>query len=301
MAIAERFLKMTAYSFLQKMKNKLFYYPLCCLTAMLFCSAHSDPTFSCRELIDKMYANVLQLKGLKYNLKLVERTDKKFNFFGSSVKLNRIPRKLYINANGVEVLWVQGKYNGDALVNPHAFPYINLHLDPQGTLMRQGQHHTINEMGFDYMSKIIVFFASSAGDNFNSIFLPHGDEIINGQDCFRIIINNPNFTFLNYTVQKGEDLVSIARKLNVSEYMILQANRPVVDDYKDLHTGQVIKVPSEYAKYVMIYIDKTNFLPIGVRIFDDQGLFEQYDYHNVQVNPEFKSEEFTKEYKDYKF
>ena len=56
-----------------------------------------------------------------------------------------------------------------------------------------------------------------------------------------------------------------------------------------------------YAKYVLLYIDKDNFLPIGVRVFDDKGLFEQYDYYNLQVNPKFDDAEFTKDYKDYNF
>ena len=248
-----------------------------------------------------MTKSVNDIKTMKYNLKLVERIDKKYNHFGSSVKLNRKPRKLYLNANGIEVLYVEGKHGGDALVNPNSFPYINLYLDPNGSLMRQDQHHTINETGFDYFGNIIDANVKKVGDKFSHYFIPGGEETVNGSPCYKIIINNSDFAFVNYTVQKGENLITIARKLYVSEFMILSNNKPKVDDYKDAKAGQVIKVPNAYAKYVLLYVDKENFLPIGVRVFDDKGLFEQYDYFNLQLNPKFEDEEFTKDYKDYNF
>jgi LysM repeat protein len=256
---------------------------------------------SCREIMEKMVKSVAEVKGLKYDLKLVERIEKKYNLFGSSVKLNRKPRKLYLNAKGIEVLWVEGKHNGDALVNPNSFPYINLYLDPTGSLMRQDQHHTIHEAGFDYFSSIIEANVRKSGDRFDQFFLPEGEETINGRACYKIIINNKDYGFTKYTVQKGETLISIARKLYVGEFKILALNKPKVGDYKDVKVGQVITVPNAYAKYVLLYVDKISFLPIGVRIFDEKGLYEQYDYYNVQVNPSFEEAEFTKDYKDYNF
>ncbi len=248
-----------------------------------------------------MTKSVTDVKTLKYDLKLVERIETKYNYFGSSVKLNRKPRKLYLNAKGIEVLWVEGKHDGDALVNPNSFPYINLYLDPSGSLMRQDQHHTVNEAGFDYFGAIIDANVKKTGDKFDQYFIPDGEEIINGRSCYKVIINNKDFAAVNYTVLKGENLITIARKLFIGEYMILSLNKDKVDDYKDVKAGQVIKVPNAYAKYVLLYIDKQNFLPIGVRVYDDKGLYEQYDYFNVQVNPTFEDVEFTKDYKDYNF
>ena len=99
----------------------------------------------------------------------------------------------------------------------------------------------------------------------------------------------------------NESITTIARKLHISEYMILEVN-PKLNDYFDiLKKGQVLKVPNAYAKHVTLYIDQLYFLPIGVKIFDDKSLYEQYDYHYLQVNPKIDDAEFTKEYKDYKF
>ncbi len=277
------------------LKYSLFF---CSLTVLL---SFRTNNLGCREVLDKMVKAVAEVKGLKYDLKLVERIEKKYNLFGSSVKLNRKPRKLYLNAKGIEVLWVEGMHGGDALVNPNSFPYINLYLDPTGSLMRQDQHHTIHEAGFDYFGSIIDANVKKSSDRFDQYFIPDGEETINGRLCYKIIINNKDYGTADYTVQKGETLITIARKLFVGEFKILALNKPKVDGYRDVKAGQVIKVPTAYAKYVLLYIDKKNFLPIGVRVFDEKGLYEQYDYYNVQVNPVFDDAEFTKDFKDYDF
>jgi len=243
---------------------------------------------------------IADVKGLKYNLKITERTKGKFNYFSSSVKLNRNPRKLYLTTNGIEVLWTVGTNKGDALVKPNSFPYMNLNLDPMGNLMRDGQHHTINEMGFDYFGNIVAYNVLKTGNNFDDYFKLEGEEILNGKPCYKFSINNPDFKFIDYTVLKGENLVTIARKLHVGEFMILENNKKL-DNYKDVKAGQIIKVPTAYAKYVVIYLDKQLFLPVGSRINDDKGLYEQYDYFNLQLNPTFAEDEFTKNFKGYGF
>ncbi len=260
----------------------------------------TSPTPTCKEIVLKMISAIRNVEGLKYNLKITERTEGKFNYFSSSVKLNRNPRKLYLSTNGIEVLWMQGTRKGDALVKPNSFPYINLNLDPMGSLMREGQHHTINEMGFDYFGNIIAHTVLKAGDRFNDYFKLEGEEILNGRQCYKFSITNSDFKFIDYTVNKYETLITIARKFHVGEYMILENNKNV-DGYRDVKPGQIIKIPTAYAKYVLIYVDKQTFLPTGSRIYDQVGLYEQYDYSNLILNPKFEEAEFTEDYKGYGF
>jgi outer membrane lipoprotein-sorting protein len=270
------------------------------VSLIIFSSGVFSAPPTCKEIVLKMISAIKNVEGLKYNLKITERTEGKYNNFSSSVKLKRNPRKLYLSTNGIEVLWTQGTNKGDALVKPNSFPFFNLNLDPMGSLMRDGQHHTINEMGFDYFGNVIAHNVLKSGDQFDKLFKYEGEEFVNGRFCYKFSINNSDFKFIDYTVGKGENLITIARKLHVSEYMILENNKKV-DDYKDVKIGQVIKVPTAYAKYVLIYVDKQTFLPTGSRIFDNIGLYEQYDYSNLQLNPKFEDEEFTKNYKGYGF
>ena len=115
-----------------------------------------------RELIFKMIKSIL---------KITERGKKGYNYYESSVKLNRSPRKIYVYIKGIELIWVNGWNGNKAYVKPNSFPYINLSLDPLGSLMRQDQHHTLNEMGFDYFSSISTSFLAIARANASSLIL----------------------------------------------------------------------------------------------------------------------------------
>ncbi len=269
---------------------------------MLFSSAGKKNTdLTCNEIVTKTLKSIKEVKGLKYHLKITERGKKGFNFYESNVKFSRNPRLIYLYIKGIEVLWVQGKNNGKALVKPNAFPYFNLNLDPMGDLMRQDQHHTLNEMGYDYFGSVIEYSKYKLGDKFDEYFKLMGEEKMNGRSCYKIVIDNKDFGYTDYTVGDHESITTIARKFFVSEYMIVEKN-PKFKDYFDLvKKGQVIKIPTWYCKSVIMYIDKQYMLPISMKILDDKGLFEEYNYHFLQVNPTFEANEFTKDYKDYGF
>ena len=253
-----------------------------------------------RALIEKIFASVDNVKTLRYSLQCNERIKGRMQHTESRVKLQTSPRKLYLYIKGIEVLWIQGTNNGEALVNPSSFPYINLNLDPYGSLMRKDQHHTIHEMGFHYLADILKDGMRKAGNNLDKYFKILGEETYDGRPCYKLSISYPDFAWGPYTVKKGENLITIARKLRVSEYMVVE-NNPKISGYTDVKEGQVIQVPNAYAKLTLLLIDKEYLLPINNRVFDDKGVYETYEYHNMQVNPPIEPEEFTKTYKDYHF
>lgn len=253
-----------------------------------------------RELIEKIFAAVDNVKTMRFNMLCNERIKGRMTHYESIVKLQISPRKLYLSLKGPEVLWVQGQNNGDALVNPGAFPYMNLNLDPYGSLMRKDQHHTIHEMGFQYLADILKDGMKRAGDKLDKYFVIVGDEKLNGRNCYKLAISFPEFAWGPYTVKKGENLTTLARKLKVSEYMVLM-NNPKLSWYDDLKEGHIIQVPNAYGKLTILLIDKEYLLPVSNAVFDDQGLFETYEYRNLSVNTPIPPEEFTKGYKDYNF
>lgn len=256
---------------------------------------------SCKDIVLKTIKSIEEVKSLKYHLKITERGKKGFNYYQSSVKFQKKPRKIYLYIKGIEVLWVEGKNKGKALVKPNSFPYFNLNLDPSGDLMRQDQHHSLREMGYDYFGNIINYSVQKIGDKFDDFFSLAGEEKVNGRMCYKVIINNADFTYVDYKIGENESITSIARKLHICEYMILEKNKRFKDYFDILKPGETIKVPTWYCKKVEMYIDKFYFLPLNMKIEDDKGLFEEYNYMYLQVNPVFEDAEFTKEYKDYKF
>jgi len=257
-------------------------------------------TYNNRELIDKIFAAVDNLKTLKYSLQCNERIKGRMQHTESKVKLQISPRKLYLNIRGVEVLWVQGQNNGEAIVNPNAFPYMNLNLDTYGSLMRKDQHHTIHEMGYQYLADILKDGLRRAGDNLDKYFKVLGEEKYNGRDCYKLSISFPDYAWNDYTIKKGENLTTLCRRLRISEYMVLE-NNPKISWYNDVKEGQVIRIPNAYAKMTLLLIDKEYLLPVNNKVFDDKGLFETYEYYDLQVNPTIAPEEFTKTYKGYNF
>ena len=252
------------------------------------------------ELLKNVFAAIDNLKTVRYNLQCNERIKGRMQHTESKVKLQTSPRKLYLYIKGIEVLWCEGTNNGNALVNPGSFPYINLNLDPNGSLMRKDQHHTINEMGYHYLQDIINDGLKKVGDQIDKNFILLGEEKYNGRPCYKLSISFPDFAWNPYTVKKGETLITIARKLHVSEYMVLE-NNPGIDWYNDVKEGDVIKVPSFYSKLTLLLIDKEYFLPVNNKVFDDKGLFETYEYYDMQVNKPFDQKEFTKNYEGYNF
>jgi hypothetical protein len=269
--------------------------------AIISTSFSQKSDIDCKELVTKSLQAIKEVKGLKYHLKITERGKKGFNFYESAVKFQRNPRQIYLYIKGIEVLWVQGKNDGKALVKPNSFPYFNLNLDPMGNLMRQDQHHTLNEMGYDYFAGIIQHTIDKLGDRFDEYFQYDGEERINNRPCYKVIINNHDFGYRDYVIGDNESITSIARKFFIAEYMILEKNPRFKDYFDILKKAEVIKIPTWYCKSVVMYIDQLYLLPVSMKVMDDRGLFEEYNYHFLQVNPKFEATEFTKNFPGYGF
>lgn len=275
---------------------------LICMPVFI-CAHFSQP--SPRQIISNMSASAEQIKTLKFKLKKIERVDDEYKEGEQNVKFNRSPKKIYTKIiapnKGVEVLWLEGMNNKKAYVNPNAFPYITLSLDPYGGAMRNNNHHTVHEVGFDYINSIVSYIAKNSASEFDKYFKYLGDTLFDNKSCYKILIDYTPFKYTDYTVKKGENLVTIAYKLFVSDYMILTLNEDKVDDYYDVEAEQVIKVPNAYARKTFLYIDKKTHLPLLQKMCDDKGLFAQYEFHDLQLNPSIPPEEFTRTYKDYDF
>jgi outer membrane lipoprotein-sorting protein len=261
-------------------------------------------TLTSQQIITRMLAATEEVKTLKFKFTKAERVAGKMLTGEQEIKYQHSPRKTYAYlhapSKGTEVLWVENENSGKMLVKPTSFPYISVSLSPFGSVVRKNNHHTVYEIGFGYIAGIIGNIAQKSGSRFNQYFLYQGDVAFEGRTCYKILIDYTPYQYIDYTVQRGEDLPAIAKKLFVSDYMIKEIN-PGVDDYDDVKAGQRIKVPNAYARKTVLYIDKENYLPIVQKMYDEKGLFAHYEFHNLEVNPVIKPEEFSKEYKEYNF
>ena len=242
-----------------------------------------------------MFKAVDDLKSLKFVLRNSERIDGTMLSGEQFVKMSKAPFKCYIlmlkPTVGAEVLYADGKNNNLAIYNPNAFPYFKLNLDTYGSLMRKNNHHTIHEMGFDYIKSILEYIYSKD----KSVFKYNGIKYISGKAYYKITVFIPNFTSDNYCFYYNETILSVARRYKLSEYKILELN-PDIDDFNYGSQGKNIIIPNYYAKKLELYIDKNNYMPVIQNIYDEKGLFEQYNYQKLEINPVFPDIEFSPEY-----
>ena len=263
-------------------------------------SAQPMPTHT--ELFDKMMTSISNVRTLKFRLIKNERMiGGKMAPGDQQVKMQVNPFKCYLKIakpnEGAEVLFIKGTNDNNALVNPNAFPYINLNLDPYGDILRKDQHHTIHELGFIYTGELLKDAHDRYKHKINEFMKNEGIIKWDGRDVYKIVLDNKDYVLNDYTVLAGEDLIKIARKKKVSEYNLLELNG--LKSYTSVKAGQVIKVPITYAKRIVVYIDKLTYLPIYQELYDNKGLLATYEYHNLLVNPVIADKEFTKDYEGY--
>lgn len=256
----------------------------------------------CMEIVSHMLDSMKHIKTQTYDLKATERVNGKFLHAESTLKINTTPKKIYFKSKlkGVEVLWIQGQNNGDAIVHSPSFTLANLNLDPYGSLMRKDQHHTIFDLGLQHIGIIVANTIVKAPKDFEKHFAYAGSIVWNNTDCYQLLISFPDYKYVEYTVQKGETVTDIARKMNTSDFKIRYKNE-LSGYYTNLKEGKKIMIPMPYANKVLMYIDKKSYLPVSVKVYDEEGLFEAYDFYNITVNKTFASEEFSVNYKGYNF
>ncbi len=254
------------------------------ITTVSFHFSSDEEPLKVKELIEKTMAAVQSNTVLSFTFTRFERFKGKMESGSSQIKLETTPFKLYLKTlgpgGGKELLYGVSS-GGKAVVEPNAFPYVTLRIDPFSSLLRDKQHHTIFEIGFTYFGKIMTSFSRTINYKYKDFCTVDGEVLWNGRKCISVTCNYPQFAYVTYIVKKNETLTSIAARLNLSDYMMLEKNSETVDDYDDLDEGEAILIPNLYCKKITFYIDKENFLPIRQLIYDDLGLFEEYHYLNV--------------------
>ncbi len=282
---------------------KFFYSFLFLLVFLLFISSKPANTeLSTREIISHMLDSIRKIKTQRFDLKSTERVNGHFLFAESRIKINETPKKIYFKSpkKGVELLWVEGENNSEVIVHSKSVPLMNFNLDPYGSIIRKDQHHTIFDLGIPKIGITIANTIINAPKDFDKHFKNAGTITWNKKECHQIIIEYPDYTYIEYIAKKGETVTSIADKLNTSDFKIRYKNN-LSSYFGSIKEGKKLLIPVPYSNKGIIYIEKATMLPIHVKVYDDEGLFESYEYYNVQINTVFASNEFSKKFNGYGF
>lgn len=267
----------------------------------VFVSAQSIKAY---EIVQRMFEQSRQVTSMRYILTKKERVNGQLNWSRNQGKLTTEPYRVYMKKlepnGGLEVLFVEGANKNRLLINPNGFPWVNVSLDPYNARALKDQHHTIYEAGFNYFASIADYVLKSYGKNAHKTVNLVGMSNVNGTLCYHIVQENPGFKFVDYTVQKGETLLSIAQDKRLNAHMIIE-NNPSIVSFDQVREGMSLKIPTYYCKKMELFISKQLMLPILIRVFDNEGLFEEYSYEKLEINPVIPDKEFQKDYKDYNF
>ncbi len=286
------------------MKTSFFITNLFLLSVFYTLSSFQPPKVENGLALTKLLcAEAKKVQSLSFYLEKRERINGVMMEQFNHVKYNRKPLKVYMKQDvpnkGMEVLFVEGTNQNKLLINPNGFPWVTLNLDAYNSKVRQNQHHTIYESGFDYVVNMVEGLLAKHKDMEQHI-KTDGTVVWDNRECHKIVMNNPHFRYMDYVVKKGEDLNSIGKARSISEYMVLEKN-PIVKDYDNVKAGQVIKIPTDYALKLVFYLDKKTLMPLVIKVYDEIGLFEEYKYSKLVLNPKFDSQVFIRDNQEYKF
>ena len=269
-----------------------------------FCMAFSYGSDLHIAILEKVFATNHKLTGIKVTMLLSERIDGKMMQKKTDFKISYNPYKLYMKQyyphKGLEILYIDGENDGKAFLNRNTRAVSNFTLDPLENLMRKNNHHSIFRAGYSYFLEVVENLWNTYDKNDDSIWQYKGLVKYNNIVCHKVVFQNNNFRYVPYKVRNGETLESISKRLQVCDYLILEKN-PEINSFEDLKPGSTIMVPSEYAKQIIMYIDRDREFPIGLKNYDEKGLFQQYTYLHFELNPKFTAQDFSNENPEYGF
>ncbi len=256
------------------------------------------------ELANNMIAKVKSLKTLQCTFESQERILGKTFSEKNHFKINLSPFKTYFKQEfpekGLEGLYISGENNNDTKINPNAFPWVTLNLDPEGDLMMKNHHHPIFHAGYGYVALVLDMLIKKYQSKTDQLIVNKGTISYQGQDVIVLDCNNPFYKIETLTLQKPETPFSIGKRLHINYYSILEEN-PGLKPFSEVPAGKAIKIPSDYASKMLIYLHKTQLYPVYIKISDPRGTFEEYKFTNVILNPTFKPEDFSANNPKYKF
>jgi outer membrane lipoprotein-sorting protein len=280
---------------------------LICLTISLLLGVSStliaqDPV----AIIAKMKSAIRNMNQSSFDLVSKERFGTKYVTKHLHFRVQENPRSVYMKDKdeGVEMLYVPGWNNNKAYINPNGFPWVNVSLSIYDSKVVAENHHTIKDAGLGFVNVLLSGFENTvkkSGKSIDELYTYKGEVMFDGRPCHRIYMIPPSgFEYISYTTDRDQSLVQLSRRIVASDYLIRERNNRISYGRR-IKKGTTLSVPSAYASKVVVYIDKETYMPVVQMLYDERGLFEKYEYTNINRNPNFGSDEFTTDCEDYGF
>lgn len=253
------------------------------------------------ELLVKVDSNLRVSNAIHFKATLFARMKDGEYHQKAEFKIQRKPLKIYYKqfiGNNIELLYDETKDEEKALINPDGFPYTNLRLSPYSPLILKRQHHSIFEADPIYStSQLIYMFNQCKPDK---CYLTIVDTVIQKKAFKWLKYYNPEYKVLEKKAESDMNIISFAKKHKVNFYSLVCLNDGF-DSSTIINQGDVVKIPSSYAKKLDILIDMKKYEVNVVSVYDGKGLFEKMVYTWFNNEAVFKNIDFDKDNKNYNF
>jgi hypothetical protein len=257
-----------------------------------------------KEITENVLSTIKAIKQLKYTCESIERINGKMKYENSAFKICTAPYKVHVHQyfpkKGVQCLYVTGKNDNKAKVNPNAFPWVSVNLNPEGSLMLDNHHHSMFDAGFAYTFSLLEYLLKKYEPESTNMIVFNGVVKVKEVECYHLTFTNPHFAMVSYTTLPGETPISIAKKLHINYYSILE-NNPAVKGIGSIKAGTRITVSNDYASKMDLYIHKEKLYPVNIKVYDNKGLYEEYLFSQVDMNPALKDIDFSESNPEYHF
>jgi hypothetical protein len=251
------------------------------------------------KLVLIMLDSIKAVHSMSFNLKALERVEGKFLTAESKIRLSVNPKMIYFRneKKKISLLWKAGVNGDNALVKAKMLFNTSLSLDPYGNMMRKNQHYTIHELGFNFFATTLSSAILKSKEQLEKKLVYIGKKVVFEKTCHIMVYEDADFGYFDYKTGKNESVSSLAIKFNVSDYAIRTKNN-LHSFYGAVKEGRELKIPNGYCKKIVFSIDEKTMLPVSITTYDDIGLYENYEYFNVEINKRLSPEDFSQFYKD---
>jgi outer membrane lipoprotein-sorting protein len=256
------------------------------------------------DLANNMITKIKGLKTLQCTFESQERVLDKTVSEKNNFKINISPFKAYFKQDfpekGLEGLFISGENSNKTKINPNAFPWMTLNLNPEGDLMMKNHHHPLYHAGYSYVVQVLDMLIKKYQSKTDKLIVNKGVMTYQGQEVYVLDCNNPFYKIQSLNITKAETPYDLGKRLHINYYSILEEN-PGLKPFSEIPAGKTIKIPSDYASKMTIYLHKTQLYPVYIKISDAKGLFEEYKFTNVILNPSFQASDFSADNPRYNF
>lgn len=275
-----------------KLNLKGFLFAFIIVFGFAFSNREFNSEIESKIILERFESAVNSIQTLQYTLVNHERIGDRLLSGKQKISLTTSPFQCHIillePGKGEEIVYAENKYSNLAVYEPNGFPYMQLELDPYGSLMRKNNHHTIFDLGYGPMLAMLNYHLKRSPYMLSSTSLT-----MNGKSIQKLTIDFTQFSYNPFIPDKKESISELARHLMVNDYMLAEINKLELSSI--VKPGQQIKVPSAYAKRIVLFIDTENDLPIVQVIYDEKGVYEKYEFSEILINIPIPEKRFNSE------